>query len=68
MKNPDAPQREAFLRAVAIVGNNNRMAKALGVSAQVVGKWINFTSLPPGRAMQVSILTKNKVKLTELLY
>ena len=68
MKNPEAPQRGAFLRAVAIVGNNNRMAKALGVSAQVVGKWINSTSLPPGRAMQVSNLTGNKVKLTELLY
>ena len=47
-------------KVVAILGSQARLAKALGVSNNAICKWVSHGCIPPGRALAVYRLVKNK--------
>jgi len=47
-------------KVVAIVGSQTKLAKAIGVSDNAICKWVSHGCIPPGRALEVYQLVKNK--------
>ncbi len=47
-------------KVVAILGSQAKLARALGVSNNAIWKWVAQGYVPPGRAVEVAQLVKDK--------
>ena len=51
---------------IAHFGNQNKMAKRLGVSRQVITMWKMQNAIPSNRAIQIEKMTEGKFKAIDL--
>lgn len=54
--------------AIAFFGNNRKLAQALGVSDQSITHWKNQGFLPRGKAYELQVITRGKLKVDRNFY
>ena len=59
-------KQEATIKAIELAGGALAVSLKMGISFQAVYKW-RRTCAPAGRALGLSKLTHNKIKVEELL-
>lgn len=58
---------KAIERAAKIVGNKNKLAKAVGVSNTAVNKWVKGGGINLKSAMKIEEITEGKVTTKQIL-